>query len=53
MAADRPADGSPIAATGRRSQVRLPAMDLRVDLTTAETVAPSVQSIRRDGSLDQ
>jgi maleate isomerase len=30
----------------------LPTVNLRVDLTTAEAVARSVQSIRRDGSLD-
>jgi maleate isomerase len=31
----------------------LPALELHVDLTVAEAVAPGVRSIRRDGSLDQ
>jgi maleate isomerase len=45
-----------LAATGAdRTTVRLdlPTMDLHVDLTAAEAVAPDVRSIRSDGSLDQ
>jgi maleate isomerase len=45
-----------LTATGAdRTTLRLdlPAVDLHVDLTAAEAVAPGVRSIRRDGSLDQ
>ena len=43
------------ATSADRTTLRLdlPALELHVDLTVAEAVAPGVRSIRRDGSLDQ